>query len=410
MNNRLKILFLSNRIPFPIKDGQSRRTYNILRGLAGRNDIYFLSLYESIEEIDPQTIDHLKSFCDDVEYIISPSKKISFQMVIRLLRSLVSSDPYTVWRHYSSAYIKRIQDLLKERKFDLIHCDILPLAKTIQRVKTIPCTLTDHDVCYLKALRISEQSRNLLLRIFMHFESFKLKNFERKIFKQISMGITVSEIDKKILSVLCPEGNFTVIENGVDTDTFRPADGATEANSLLWVGGFGYSPNREAIYYFLKEIYPLVKKKAKNVKINIVGDGVTKKLKSLSAGDSSINIIGYVDDPIPYIQKATAFIVPILSGSGTRLKTLEAMSAAKAIVTTSVGCEGIDGIDKIHYLIADRPLDFANSIIELFNNPNLQQKLGVNARRLATQKYDWKIVSEKINNLYKNMMGDISNN
>jgi glycosyltransferase involved in cell wall biosynthesis len=315
----------------------------------------------------------------------------------------VSSDPYTVWRHYSPAYVKRVKGLIKERKFDLIHCDILPLANTIRNLKTIPCTLTDHDVSYLKALRISKQSRNVFLKLFLYIESLKLKNFERRIFGQIYRGITVSEIDKKILSELCPTGNFTVIENGVDTDAFKPAESEILSNTLLWVGGFGYSPNREAIYYFLEEIYPLIKRVMTNVKLNIIGGDVTGKLINITSGDPSIKVFGYVDDPVPYIQKATVFIVPILSGSGTRLKTLEAMAAEKAIVTTSVGCEGIEGADKIHYLIADKPEDFANSVVDILKNPDLRSQLGTNARKLAMQKYDWKFILNKLNKFYEDL-------
>ncbi len=403
MDNKLKILFLSNRIPFPIKDGHSRRTYHILKGLSEKHEVYFLSLYETAQEIEPQIIQHLRGFCNDVEVFASPSKKFSFPMVLRLLRSLFSIDPYTIWRHYSPPYLKRIQKLVKMMKFDLIHCDILPLSYTVQNINTIPRTITNHDVCYLKALRMSKQSHNLPLKLFLYFESQKLKMFESKIFEQMDMGLTVSEVDKNLLTELCPEGNFVVVENGVDTNKFKPLLTDIEPNTLLWVGGFGYSPNKEAIYFFLENIYPLIKKDVSDVKLNLVGGGITEKLNNISSYDPSITIFGYVDDPIPYIQRATVFIVPILSGSGTRLKTLEAMAAEKAIVTTSVGCEGIEGIDKIHYLIADKPADFAKCVIDLLNDSDLRKALGINARKLATQKYDWGIILEKLNNIYKTL-------
>jgi glycosyltransferase involved in cell wall biosynthesis len=374
-----------------------------MKGLAQKNEVYFLSLNETSGEVDPITLQHLINVCSHVEVFAAPPKKISFPMVIRLLRSLISRYPYTIWRHYSPAFVKRIQELLKTKKFDLIHCDILPLAYTILTIRDTPCTLTDHDVCYLKALRMSKQSRNLLLKLFLYFESQKLKWFESKIFEQVSMGLAVSEVDKDRLNEICPKGKFAVIENGVDTDEFKPLIDVIEPKTLLWVGGFEYSPNREAVHYFLDRIYPLIKKEIADVQLNLVGGSVTKKIKSISSHDPSIHVLGYVDDPLPYIRRSTIFIVPILSGSGTRLKALEAMSAGKAIVTTSVGCEGIEGEDKVHYLIADQPMNFAFSVVSILKNPDLQKSLGINARKLAIKKYDWKNIINKINSVYQDL-------
>jgi glycosyltransferase involved in cell wall biosynthesis len=284
-----------------------------------------------------------------------------------------------------------------------VHCDILPLAYTLRYLRSVPCALTNHDVCHVKALRISKQSGNPLLKAFSRLESWKLKNFERKIFKQVNTGIAVSDVDKKILEKLCPDGNFEVVENGVDVKDFAPRPAGTENRTLLWVGGCGYSPNRVAVEFFLKDIYPLIKKEMPDVKFNIIGNGIAGKLKKICRQDPSVHTLGFVDDPVPYLQKATVFIAPILSGSGTRLKTLEAMAAEKAIVTTSIGCEGIAGIDNVHYLIADEPSAFAASVLSLLRDPALRKRLGENARLLTVQKYDWDIISEKISMVYEKL-------
>ena len=324
-------------------------------------------------------------------------------MAARLLASLISLDPYTIWRHYSLSYLRRINELTRTREFDVIHCDILPLAYTIRNRKGIPSVITDHDVSYLKAFRMAKQTNNLFLKAFLYLEAFKVRRLESRIFKQVDLGIAVSEVDKKVLKGLCPGGNIEVIENGVDTDEFRPTNGEIDKDSLVWVGGFENYPNREGIYYFLDIIYPLIKEQAKDVKIILVGGGVTQRLRKCSSLDPTIEIVGYVNDPLPYIQRAAAFIVPILSGSGTRLKLLEAMASGKAIVTTGIGCEGIEGVDRKHYLVADEPIDFAKRVIEILNNLNLQRHLGENARELAIQKYDWEILNQKTDYLYRGL-------
>ena len=257
-NKKMKILFLSNRNPFPMIDGQSTRTYNILKGLAEKHDVYLLSLNESPYEIDFINLRHLKGFCKNVEMIQAPYKKIGFSMIVRLLLSLFSFKPYTIWRHYSKVFLKRVRQVVKITKFDLIHCDILPLSYAIENIKQIPCVITDHDVSYLKALRMATNTHNIFLKLFLFLESLKLKGLERNVFKHVKVGILVSATDKQYLKRLCPEGNFQVLENGVDTDKFYPFHDRIEDNTLLWIGGFEYHPNEEAIYFFLDKIYPLI--------------------------------------------------------------------------------------------------------------------------------------------------------
>ena len=114
--------------------------------------------------------------------------------------------------------------------------------------------------------------------------------------------------------------------------------------------------------------------------------------------------MGYVDDPIPFLQKATVFIAPILSGSGTRLKLLEAMAAGEAIVTTKIGCEGIIGINNIHLLIADTPEQFAGSVVRTVRDYDLRNRLGNNARKMIIPNYDWKVIIDKLDSLYNRIV------
>jgi polysaccharide biosynthesis protein PslH len=147
-------------------------------------------------------------------------------------------------------------------------------------------------------------------------------------------------------------------------------------------------------------VYPLLKQKVPTVSVQLIGTGVTPKLQSYSKLDSSIKVVGYVDSPLSYIQSASAFIVPILSGSGTRLKLLEAMAAGKAIVTTTIGCEGIDGKDGEHYLVADEEKEFAERLATVLTSSTIRCTLGRNARRLAQERYDWKQIGDKMNDIY----------
>jgi len=398
--NNLKILFLSNRGLLPIKDGHTRRSFNILKGMAKVHRVHYLSLYEQSEGIDPINIGHLESICEKVEFYPAPLKSISIQMISRIVRSLFSLDPYSLWRHYSTPFSRRVSELVLVNKYDIVHCDILPLAYTVRRINGVMRTITDHDVSYLKCESMGKKSDRMILKLFLNVESVKLKRLESTIFKQVDYGVVVSEHDKNILEKLCPEGRFIVIENGVDVAVFQPDNSMIEPEKLIWLGGFDHYPNEQGINYFIEEIYPDIKKKLPTVKLDIVGGGVKEKLLRMTHDDPSINVMGYVDDPLPIMQKAAVFVVPILSGGGTRLKVLEAMSAGKAIVTTSIGCEGIEGSDGKHFIIADTPDSFADSVTNVLNDAHLRKQLGGNARQLAKEKYDWNIIVKKLNEFY----------
>lgn len=404
---KLRILFLTNRSPFPIIDGQTRRTYNILKGLAARHDIHLLSLYQTPDEIAAEHVRHLESFCKSVEMVAAPSKSLSVEMAVRLFRSLFSLEPYTVWRHYSPLYLKRAVSAVKTFNIDLVHCDILSLAYTVRPLNGLPCTMTDHDVCYKRAFQMARQRKNPFEKMFLFLEGSKLKRLETQLFKQIDLGVAVSEQDKAELEKICPGAVFKVVENGVDTELFEPGPQIIEENTLLWIGGFGYYPNKEGIYYFLSEIYPKIKVKAPGVKLKVVGGGVTERLRAYAADDASIEILGFVESPLPYLQKAGVFVAPLLSGGGTKLKVLEAMSVGKAIVSTSVGVEGIEGADNEHYLVADTPDDFSEKVADLLKNKAMREFLGSNARTLAIQKYDWKNIWLKSDEIYQELIRQI---
>jgi len=401
VSERLRILFLTNRSPYPIKDGQSRRTYNILRGLAHRHDVCLLSLVESPEEVLPESIAKLTSFCEEVELFPAPPKRLSFAMIARLLLSLFSTDPYTIWRHYSKPYADRVRAWLDAASFDIVHCDILPLAYCVRDLDGPLRSLTDHDVSYLKARRLAAQARNPLLKLFLYLESLKLKRLESTIFENLDLGIAVSELDRRHLERLCPLGRFAVVENGVDVRAFVPDPGALEPDALVWVGGFRQRANCDAVRFFAEDIYPLVKRQRGGTKFYIVGDGVPGWLRTLAAADASIVLTGFVDDPLPYIQRAAVFVAPVLSGGGTKLKLLEAMAAGKAIVSTAIGVEGIQGNDNEHFLVADTPEAFSSCVIALLNDGALRDRLGESARRRAMETYDWEAICEAMSGIYQ---------
>ncbi len=400
---RPRILFLTNRLPFPVRDGQSRRTFNVLRGLATRHMIHLLSLQEPSEEPTTGDLEILRKICETVELVEGPSKQLGPQMLVRLIRSLFSPLPYTRWRHFSGFYARRVDEAIAEFRIDTIHCDILPIAYVMEKPRSIRCALTDHDVSFLKCARIAKGTQNPFTKLFLWLETTKLRRYERKMLNRSDLKIVVSEVDKQRLKSIGVLDEVEVVENGVDTEHFRPTSVREEEGSLIWVGGAGEYANREGMEFFLRKVYPRVQEKVTDVSLTIVGSGFEQVRGSACLLDDSMRMTGYVEDPMEYIAKASVFIVPILSGSGTRLKLLEGMAAGKAVVTTMVGCEGIGGRHGVHYMVATTAEEFCRMTVACLRSEELRRRLGHHAREFVKGKYDWKRIWGRMNRLYLNL-------
>lgn len=210
-----------------------------------------------------------------------------------------------------------------------------------------------------------------------------------------------SERDREMLNKDLPDVPKYVIPNGVDVGYFKASDVTPEPFSLVFTGTMAYQPNSAGMLYFLEEIFPTILWEIPEAKVYVVGKNPPQELKN-HASDKVV-VTGMVDDVRPYVDRSSAVIVPLLAGSGTRLKILEAFSMKKPIVTTTIGCEGIDAVHGESAMIADEPEAFARNVVELLQNTELQRKLSANGYELARSCYDWSIIGNQIEAVYQNL-------
>lgn len=173
-----------------------------------------------------------------------------------------------------------------------------------------------------------------------------------------------------------------------------------EEEALVFTGSMDWLPNDDAMVYFCKDILPLIWEKKPDVTIYIVGKSPSAELKKLAEHDNRIEVTGRVDDVRPYMEQAKVFVTPLRIGGGTRLKILEAMSMEKAVVSTSIGAEGIDYTKDSDISIADQPQEFADVVISLLNSDEDRKSMGENGRKLVLEKYDWGIIGKKLREIY----------
>ena len=404
----MKILMLIHFIPYPPHGGAIQRTFNLLRELSKHHDIHLVCFSQNLLQADPEkkkkNIEELSKYCREITILDIPSDNNKFLRLALLFLNLFSLTPFDIWRYRSKQMAKAIKERLTQNKIDFFHADTLALAQYKKLTGNMPAALVHHNVESRYILRRGRSEKNPLARFYLYLQGIKTKRYEKKVAPEFNINITVSDLDSASFKEYIPKAVFASIPNGTDPSYYKPTSEPHE-QALVFTGGMTWYPNRDAMIFFCKEVFPLIKKQKADVRLDIIGRTPPEEIIQMANEDKSIIIHGFVDDIRNYVAKAAVYIVPIRVGGGTRLKILDAFSAGKALVSTSIGCEGIDVTPGVNILIGDTPREFADQVIKLLENDTLRAQLGSNARKLIETKYSWDIIGDSLNKLYGGLQG-----
>ena len=403
----MKVLWISHNVPYPPKMGALQRNYNLLKQLARLADVYLVALCQ--RNILPVPVDleearrELAKFCSHVEIVPLPADASRIHWYGLVLRSIMTAHPYSVNWVDCPQLRSAIRTLVRQVRFDVDHFDTIGLAEYRDDVGDAPRVLNHHNIESQLMERRSGIERNALKRLYFRMEANKLRRYEKEHCGNFDVNITVSELDKTLLSEIAPDSKTQVSTNGVDTDYFRPRGDDVIRGNLVFVGGMNWYPNRDAILRLCRDIWPLLEKEIPNVSLTIVGGAPPRELLDLARRDSRVLVTGFVDDVRPYLSTAEVYVCPMRDGGGTRLKILDALAMGKAIVSTTMGCEGIDVEPSRNVLIANTPREFVDQIQRIMNDRELRQRLGQEGRRLAERRYSWPTIAERLANIYQDL-------
>jgi polysaccharide biosynthesis protein PslH len=383
----MNILMITPFFPYPAEFGGTIRTYHLAKELAKNNDLFLLS-FKDRENIEP---DKVKEFCKNVEIILfSEDSKRKVQ-----LKTLFAKKSYQTRQYDSDAMQNAINATIKANNIDLLFIEFSQMG-FFYIPKDIPMLLDEHNIEFDLLNRMSKKDSFSFRKLYNKIEAIKFKKEELSFIAKSTLTITTSKRDISIIKTHLPDARTAEIINGVDCAEFaKPDDINPEKNSAIFTGAMNYFPNDEGVNFFMKDIYPFIKKKEPNFKVTIVGSDPSEKIKSYKS--ENINVTGFVKDVKPYMWNSSVFIVPLRMGGGTRFKVVEAMAAGIPVVSTSLGCEGIPAKDGEHLLIRDNPADFADAVFEAATNQELSQKLRENGIKFAKENVDWEIVGSKLN-------------
>jgi sugar transferase (PEP-CTERM/EpsH1 system associated) len=403
----MNILWLSHLVPYPPKGGNLQRSYNLLRALAEKNHVFFLAFNQKFLLPTPEmvrtSVEKLKGHCDYVRVFDIPCEKRRLAWFWLLFLNLFSAHPYSVKKFLSPRMMEAVKGVVHNHKIDLVHFDTIALVQYSAYIEDSKKVLNHHNVESMLLFRMAQAEKNLLKKLYLCFQGKKLKRYEAETIKWFDLNLVVSQPDKEEIQSYSWDANVEIIPNGVDPEYFHISETPIRKSNLVFTGGMNWFPNRDAIIFFLEEIWPLVKKVIPDLSLTLIGHQPPEEAISLSKKEK-IEVLGFIDDVRPYVAQATAYIVPIRVGGGTRLKILDAWACGKAVVSTSIGCEGLEVTPGRNILIGDTPGQFAEQVIKVCADGNLRRSLGKEGRKLVEEKYSWKMIGEDLNRIYENLI------
>ena len=406
----MKILWLSHFAPYPPKGGASQRSYNMLKQLSKYADVSLLSLapyskiasffnnYEAgIEEIEHE----LGKYCDEIRLIPHGRHKRQTAKTLNALKSLVRNDPYDVVCLESKELETSLTKALAENNYDAIHLDTIGLWPYVANLD-IPLILNHHNI-ESQMLQRRASKTSWPLSQYIRSQESKLQKLEIQAGAKARINVTCSRDDGQRLSEIGID-NVAEIPNGVDLSYFsrRQNYQATESGiDLIFAGGLEWYPNRDAMIFFAKKVWPQLKAKAQAATMTVVGRGSIPLLNDIAATDSSFKVAGFVPDVRTYLEQASIYVCPIRDGGGTKLKVLDALGMGIPLIAHPIACEGINVRNGEHVIFAETPKQFCDAILSLSAAPELKMKLSANGRQLIEEQYCYNKIGEKMAKVYQ---------
>lgn len=389
---RPRLLLLAQTLPFPPDGGVHIRIYNVLKLLSVDYDVTLLCFTRRAEREAPESvaagIAGLEEYATVEAYPI-PQEYSRIRYVWDHLRSLFTGKAY-VWYAYQSAdFARAIQQARDTKSFDLVQLDSLDLAAYLPALAMYPVVCVHHNVESALLQQRALKEPNRLKRWYIARQARQMAELERVWCARVALNVAVSDADRDDLQRRAPIARFATVPNGVDLETFYPKPGSQEG--IVSTGGLNWFPNADALEFFCDEILPRIRAEMPCASVRWVGRSNDNAAARLWA-ESQVELTGHVADIRPYVHEAGCFVVPLRVGGGTRLKILDAWAMGKAVVSTSVGCSGLDAVDGQNILIRDHPADFASAVTAVLRNPELRLRLGEAGRRTVEQTYSWTVI------------------
>ncbi len=410
----MQLLFLTPQLPYPPRQGTTLRNFNLIKQLAQRHTIDLLSFMGPDDELTPDS--ELHRLCRYVATAPQPQRSSNQ----RARDTVLSPQPDMALRLASPEMASLVRAWAGAQQYDIVQAEGIEMAQYgILAARVRPAggappqfVFDNHNCEYLlqkrNALTDLRQVKRLAAAGYSLIQWQKLARYEAAVCRNAAAVTVVSQADGDALRQIVPEIRPVVVSNGIDLSQYEQPPGAPgpaeDPATLVFTGKMDYRPNIDAVLWFGRDVLPLISDVNPAVRFQIVGMNPHARLDELRAVPQ-IEITGAVDDVRPYINRATVYVIPMRIGGGTRFKALEAMASRKAIVSTSLGIEGIAVEDGRELLIADDPVSMAAAILQLLDEDAAERaQLGAAGYRFVSANYAWEQIVPRLETVYEELM------
>jgi len=405
---RLDILCVSQMPASPPRFGAQARMHGLMTQLARHHDLTAVMLIDDAFDIE-ECRRAMQAYCRDVVLVQNPYGRDGFAKRLLQLRSLVSTRSFDRLRVTVPALQQALDRVLRARRFDVVnlefpylgHCDV----RQAPPGERLPSLVVDsHEIAYDLARQFAVAGANMGRRLYAGANWRKLRREELRVYREADGVYLCSAEDEQRLLDQVPEAPTVVIPNAADVDYYqpRPTDPPSDGRTVVYFGLLSTVPNIDAVIHFVQEIWPRIATANPEARCKIIGGRPPPSLLALAG--PRIELTGFVPDLRPHLAAAAAVVVPLRLGGGTRLKIVEAMAMGKAIVSTTLGAEGIEAVAGRDILIEDQPAAFADAVNRLLAEPGLAARIGESARQMAVNRYAWSSAAEALEGFYRRIL------
>jgi polysaccharide biosynthesis protein PslH len=402
---RLSILCVSQMPASPPRRGAQARVHGLMTQLARRHDLTAAMLVD--DEFDAEECRRaMQAYCREVVLVENPYGREGLAKRLLQLRSLAATRSFDRLRVTVPALQRALDQVLRADRFDVVNLEFPYLGHCHLRQappgERLPALVVDsHEIAYDLARQFAVAGTNLGRRLYAGANWRKLRQEELGIYREASGVYLCSAADEQRLLDQIPDARTAVIPNAADVEYYqpRPSDPPPDGRTVVYFGLLSTVPNVDGVVHFVRDIWPRIAGAHPGAHCKIIGDQPPPSLLALAG--PRVELTGFVSDLRPHLAAAAAVVVPLRLGGGTRLKIVEAMAMGKAIVSTTLGAEGIEAVPGRDILIEDEPVAFAKAVSRLLTEPGLAAHIGQSARRLAVERYAWTGAAQALEGFYR---------
>jgi len=400
----MRILWLSHFLPHPpTGHGALQRSHNLLREAARRHEVHLVAMAMAESHADhasrSEAVSALESMVASVHTGVPSPDPLRFRRGLHVASAVTGSWSYWERRLWSTALKQKFREVIS-RGIDVVHVDAIFLVRYLEGLDDVRFVLNHHNVESDLLYKRADLRGSKMRRAFFRNEARKVARLEQYWSPRAQTNLVVSELDGERLRTLVGDVPTTVVANGVDLEYFSASNTASDPQHMAFAGGMDWFPNREAMEYLARELWPALRQDNPARRMTVIGRNPPTALLDAAQRDENLRVLGFVDDVRPHLSSAPIYLCPIRIGGGTRLKILDALAMSRALVSTGLGVEGLDLLDGVHYLRAETSDEFVAQVRRLERDPELRARLAAAGRALVEQNYSWGVIGDALDRAF----------